>query len=301
MRSVAGISLPVEIQLRGADIDQSDAASPSRCATGLRRTPGVLDPDVSVRSGKPEVRATMDRLRAAQFNVPPGLAGADPARLAGGQHGRCFPGQGGQEVQARSSHSRASWRPAARRSRRCRATSWSATTRRDSRSRWPMSRPHDAERGPANIERNNGQRVVYRHREPGARHAARQCAADRQKQILDATAPSRASTSTGAAMRKPSNENAIPFASALILAILLVYIVMASLFNSLGTPFVIMFTLPMALVGALGALVLTGETLSLVAAIGIIMLVGLMGRNAILLLDYTNTLRARGLERNDGA
>ena len=95
------------------------------------------------------------------------------------------------------------------------------------------------------------------------------------------------------------NENAIPFATALILAVMLVYIVMASLFNNLGTPFVIMFALPMALVGALGALVITGETMSLIAAIGIIMLVGLMGRNGILLLDYANTLRARGLERNE--
>jgi len=62
---------------------------------------------------------------------------------------------------------------------------------------------------------------------------------------------------------------------------------MASLFNNLGMPLVIMFTLPMALVGALGALVLTGEKSVADAAIGIIMLVGLMGRNAILLLDYT--------------
>jgi len=70
---------------------------------------------------------------------------------------------------------------------------------------------------------------------------------------------------------------------------------MASLFNSLLNPFIIMFTLPMALVGALGAMALTGETLSLVAMIGIVMLTGLMGRNAILLIDYTNTLRARGI------
>jgi multidrug efflux pump subunit AcrB len=53
----------------------------------------------------------------------------------------------------------------------------------------------------------------------------------------------------------------------------------------------------MALIGALGALVLTGERMSLVSAIGIIMLVGLMGRNAILLVDYTNTLRKRGMKR----
>src|SRR5438445_1408702 len=89
-----------------------------------------------------------------------------------------------------------------------------------------------------------------------------------------------------------------PLLTELTCAIIMVYIEIASLFNNLGTPFVIMFTLPMALIGALGALVLTGETMSLVAAIGIIMLVGLMGRNAILLLDFTNTLRGRGQERN---
>jgi HAE1 family hydrophobic/amphiphilic exporter-1 len=93
------------------------------------------------------------------------------------------------------------------------------------------------------------------------------------------------------------SDSAVPFATALILGIILVYLVMAALFNSMGRPFVIMFTLPMALIGALGALVLTGERMSLVSAIGIIMLVGLMGRNAILLVDYTNTLRKRGQER----
>jgi HAE1 family hydrophobic/amphiphilic exporter-1 len=93
-------------------------------------------------------------------------------------------------------------------------------------------------------------------------------------------------------------ENTQNFALALGLAVVLVYLVMASLFNSLLNPFIIMFTLPMALVGALAALAITGQTVSLVAMIGILMLIGLMGRNAILLIDYTGTLRARGLERN---
>src|SRR5438105_14651354 len=95
------------------------------------------------------------------------------------------------------------------------------------------------------------------------------------------------------------NENIPYFVLALGLAVILVYLVMASLFNSLLNPFVIMFTLPMALVGALGALAITHETISLVSMIGIIMLVGLMGRNAILLIDYIGTLRARGASRND--
>ena len=84
---------------------------------------------------------------------------------------------------------------------------------------------------------------------------------------------------------------------ALILAILLVYMLMAALFESLFSPFIIMFSLPMALIGAILALVITGETMSIVAMIGFIMLMGLVTKNAILLVDYTNTLREQGLER----
>jgi HAE1 family hydrophobic/amphiphilic exporter-1 len=82
---------------------------------------------------------------------------------------------------------------------------------------------------------------------------------------------------------------------AIALAIVLVFLVTAALFNSVIHPLLMMLALPMALTGGLGALALCGETLSLVSAIGVIMLTGLMGRNAILLMDYTNTLRARGV------
>ncbi len=82
---------------------------------------------------------------------------------------------------------------------------------------------------------------------------------------------------------------------ALSLAVLFVFIIMVSLFESYVHPFTIMFSLPLALVGALGGLALTGKTLSMFTMIGIIMLMGLVTKNAILLVDYTNTLRSRGL------
>lgn len=82
---------------------------------------------------------------------------------------------------------------------------------------------------------------------------------------------------------------------ALGLAILFVYMIMVSLFESYIHPFTIMFSLPVALVGALGSLALTGNTLSMFSMIGIIMLMGLVTKNAILLVDYTNTLRERGI------
>jgi len=84
---------------------------------------------------------------------------------------------------------------------------------------------------------------------------------------------------------------------ALALAIFLVYLVMASQFESLIHPFVILFTIPLALVGAVLALFVTGTTINIVALIGVIMLAGIVVNNAIVLVDLINQLRAEGKER----
>ena len=84
---------------------------------------------------------------------------------------------------------------------------------------------------------------------------------------------------------------------ALVLAIFLVYLVMASQFESLVHPFVILFTIPLALVGAVLALFLTGTTVNVVAFIGVIMLAGIVVNNAIVLVDLINQLQAQGVEK----
>lgn len=86
---------------------------------------------------------------------------------------------------------------------------------------------------------------------------------------------------------------------ALGMAILFVYMIMVSLFESYAHPFTIMFSLPVALVGGFIALFLTGQTLNMFSMIGIIMSMGLVTKNAILLVDYTNTLRSRGYKMTD--
>ena len=86
---------------------------------------------------------------------------------------------------------------------------------------------------------------------------------------------------------------------ALLLAVFLVYLVMASQFESLIHPFVILFTIPLALVGAVLALYVTGTTINIVALIGVIMLAGIVVNNAIVLVDLINQLRAQGTERFD--
>jgi HAE1 family hydrophobic/amphiphilic exporter-1 len=83
---------------------------------------------------------------------------------------------------------------------------------------------------------------------------------------------------------------------ALLGAVFLVYMVMASQFESLRHPFIIMFSLPLSFIGVAWMLFLTGTTLSINSLIGVIVLAGIVVNNAILLVDYTNLLRARGME-----
>ena len=84
---------------------------------------------------------------------------------------------------------------------------------------------------------------------------------------------------------------------AFALAVFLVYLVMASQFESLLHPFVILFTIPMGLIGSVWGLYITGTTINSVALIGLIMLAGIVVNNAIVLIDAINQARERGLAK----
>jgi hydrophobic/amphiphilic exporter-1 (mainly G- bacteria), HAE1 family len=290
VRSVVGAGVAVAIQLRGADSVLLTSVA-EQLRDRIRAVPGIVDPDVSARSGKPEVRVEVDPNRAAQFGIAPGAAGAILRDSLSGNTETVFR-QSGQEFPIR--------------------VQLEGIQRDDPEQIKNIIVGSDAQgspvsladiadtiprEGPTNIDRNNGQRLVTVTANLAAGTPLGNVRGLIQKQI-DAL-PHEGITIHWSGEAETMDENAPIFAGALGLAILLVYFVMAALFNNLMTPFVIMFTLPMALVGALGALVVTGETLSLVSCIGILMLVGLMGRNAILLLDYANTLRKRGMSRTE--
>lgn len=86
---------------------------------------------------------------------------------------------------------------------------------------------------------------------------------------------------------------------ALVLAVLLVYMILASQFESLLMPFIIMFSTPLAFAGGIIGLFLTGRTLNVTSMIGFILLAGIVVNNAIVLIDYINTRRNSGEERNE--
>ena len=86
---------------------------------------------------------------------------------------------------------------------------------------------------------------------------------------------------------------------AVILAIGIIYMLLAAQFESFTHPLAILFSIPLAATGVILGLFLTGRSFGLTALIGMLMLVGIVVKNGILLIDYTNTLRKRGLARND--
>ena len=83
----------------------------------------------------------------------------------------------------------------------------------------------------------------------------------------------------------------------MLLGILLVYLIMVAQFQSLRSPFIVMFTIPLAFTGGLLALLIFGKEISIIAMIGLILLVGIIVNNGIVLVDYTNQLRSRGLTK----
>jgi HAE1 family hydrophobic/amphiphilic exporter-1 len=144
--------------------------------------------------------------------------------------------------------------------------------------------------GPTEIQRKNQERIIRVTAEPEATLSDALAAVNAR--LSEVRVPPDFRVGFGA----EAEEQARAFAQLqlmLILAIVLVYAVMASQYESLRDPFIIMFSVPLAAIGVVLALKLTGTTFSLQAYIGVIMLAGIVVSNAILLVDYTNILRRR--------
>jgi HAE1 family hydrophobic/amphiphilic exporter-1 len=147
--------------------------------------------------------------------------------------------------------------------------------------------------GPSEIRRVGQERVAVV--TANLRYGDLGAAAEQIEGIIDETV---IPAGLGVRLAGQSEEMAVSFRSllfALALAIFLVYLVMASQFESLVHPFVIFFTMPLALIGAVLALWLTGSTISVIVFIGVILLAGIVVNNAIILVDLVNQLRAEGM------
>jgi CzcA family heavy metal efflux pump len=148
--------------------------------------------------------------------------------------------------------------------------------------------------GPIQIERKYQQRIIHVTANNFGRDLG-SLAAEVQSKIDKLQLPPNFKINITGAVES-QKESFIALLGAFLLAVVLVYMVLASQFKSLLDPFIIMFSVPLGLIGVLWALFLTETNLSVTSFMGVIMMAGIVVSNGILLVDYTNRLRGRGMK-----
>jgi HAE1 family hydrophobic/amphiphilic exporter-1 len=284
-------AVDLQIDLRGPDLDGLNAAA-QRMVAHMREAGGYTDTSISYETGQPEVHLAVKRDAAADLGVDASTIGNAVRNLIGGYEVAKYKLAGDRyDVRVRLDDGQRN-RPDAILDLNVRSHQGSLV---------PLRNVVDVrpEPGPSRIDRYNRQRQVtistnlVKTAAPGQRTLVLGPAKEELKRFAaESDLPTGSSIGVigMAEIMEESNRN---MAFALMLAVVMVYLVLASQFEHLIHPFTIMLSLPLSLIGALGLLWLTGSTMSIYTSIGIIMLMGLVTKNAILLVDYTNTLRHR--------
>ncbi|OFX26784.1 MAG: hypothetical protein A2Z07_00420 [Armatimonadetes bacterium RBG_16_67_12] len=287
---VSGGQAPIQVEVSGPDPQRLQALA-ARVEEIVRSVPGTVNVDNTLAAGKPEIQVSLDRERAARFGLNSAIVGsAIRSAVEGNAVTRYRVGGDEFDITVRA---RPEDRNAVERLGEIavgRLPDGTAVRLRD------VASMKEA-RGPASVLRKNRAQFALisadlRDRSLGA------VIGDIEKQT-DALAlpPGFAIFFAGEAQFQA--ESFRDLLTSLALAILFVYMVMAAQFESFVHPFTIMLTLPLAAVGVFPLLALTGINVSIMSLLGIIMLTGIVVNNAILLVDYTNQLRARGMLRRE--
>ncbi|RDV13588.1 AcrB/AcrD/AcrF family protein [Pontibacter diazotrophicus] len=148
--------------------------------------------------------------------------------------------------------------------------------------------------GPSKLERQDRVASVSVNSQVIGRPAG-SVGADIQARLADFEIPDGVTISYGGDLKNQS-EGFGTLGMALLASIIFVYLIMVGLYDSYVYPLVVLFSIPLAIIGALLALALSAQTLSIFSILGIIMLIGLVAKNAILVVDFTNNLKAEGVE-----
>jgi HAE1 family hydrophobic/amphiphilic exporter-1 len=272
----------VEIELRGWDLKRAD-----RIAADIRRRmdrlPGVTDVRVSRREGRPEERLELDRERIAELGLSVEEVGRTLMANVGGLEAGRFR-EGGDEF------------PIVVRLRpedRLHAADLDhVVLRTPGGAIVPLSAVVDRKRGrgPVEIERVDGQRVNYitANLESGV---ALGDAVERIRDALsDLALPNSFALVFGGQYEEQLKARR-DFTIAIVMALVLVYMLMAAQFERFVDPLIVMLSVPVALVGVVPTLLLTGTTLNIQSLMGLMMLIGIVVNNAIVLVDAINLLR----------
>lgn len=280
---------PIQVKIKGSDLDVlQDLAEQVKGV--VEKVPGTREVEVPLNEGDPEYRIYIDRSRAAQYGINVAQVAATARAVLEGQVATRYR-TGNSEIDVRVLYPE-SYRESLKTLKDTYITSPTGI-------KVPLSMVAEvrSDRGPAKITREDQVRTLTVNSQILGRDLGSVMRDIQERVAAEVQVPRGYTIEYGGEME----EMVDAFSSlllALALAIILVYMVMASQFESLMYPFIIMFTMPTTLIGVIVGLAITGRELSVPTFIGIIMLAGIVVNNAIVLVDYINVLRRRGLERN---
>jgi hydrophobic/amphiphilic exporter-1 (mainly G- bacteria), HAE1 family len=283
-------SAPIQYNLRGDNLPELEQLA-GQFITRLRNTPGFVDVNSTSSTGKPEIAIDINRDRASDLGVKAEDLGKAVSALIGGQAVTNFEDDG-RSIDVRV-------RLVGNQRERAEALRRLPVRRKDGRLAELQHLAAVRETsGPTSIERQSRQRqvTVLANLEPGKPLGEGMAEVQRMAQEIGLP-PNVKTVFTGSADLMSESFASILFC--LFLAVILTYMILAAQFESFLHPFTIMLSLPLSVGGAFGGLWLTGRTLNIFSMIGMVMLMGLVTKNAILLVDYTNYLRRTGLDRTD--
>jgi hydrophobic/amphiphilic exporter-1 (mainly G- bacteria), HAE1 family len=281
---------PVQYNLRGPDLDQLVAMSDTM-AQRIAQVPGIVDIYSTFDADKPEYEVLIDRDRAADLGVSVDDLGRAVRALIGGQQFSTFEEDGETlDVRVRLAEHQ--------RSDSTDVLAVPVRTRGGKLVELGNMVEIRNSTGPVRIDRQDRTREVTLMANLTPGKALGEALSDVRRLEADIGLPAGVTSafSGDGDLMAESFEN-IGFS--MLLAIVLIYMVLAAQFESLVHPFTVMLSLPLSVVGALGLLWMTGRTLNIFSLIGMIMLMGLVTKNAILLVDYTNLLRRQGLGQRE--
>jgi len=287
--SYFSLKTPIEIILFGDDLEELRGHS-LEVARALDGVPGLVDVRSSLEAGNPELQVVFDRERLASLGLDMGVLSETLKNRVLGVVPTRFREEDRQiDIRIRN-------READRSS--------VADVRNlvlpgvDGGSLRLMSVASVTEsRGPAEIHRLQQQRAAVVSANLDGRSLGG-AVADVQQALEGVASTTGISTEVGG-QNKEMQQSFGSLRFAIILAIFLVYLVMAATFESFLHPLLVLFTIPLALVGVVAGLLITGTTITVIVLIGSVMLVGIVVNNAIVLIDTINRLRRAGLAKRD--
>jgi HAE1 family hydrophobic/amphiphilic exporter-1 len=291
---VGGAQAPLQVELRGPETAELQRLS----AEGMRAlagAPGLADLKSSIGDPRPEWRIEVDRDAANQVGVDLGQISATLRPLMAGQVATRWEDPTGEErdvvvqvaPEQRQSVDDIASVPVPTSSR---GPAGAATVPLRSIARITSSA------APAQIDRKNLERFVSITGSNAPGVAISEASATLRARLGALQLPPGYSVNLGGQTQQLEETGGYVMET-LGLAVILIFLILASQFESLTQPFAIMLSLPLSLVGVLLALLLTGTTMNIMSMIGIIMLMGLVTKNAILLIDNANERRAAGADR----